>query len=399
MHILENYALSCGLKIDKPYILEAFFPIPVEKYITLHPTSKGSKSYDFWQIVVDILFPILSKNNISIIQIGKEGDKSIKGCFNVAGQTSINQVAFILHGALLHLGVDSFPTHIASSFDKKIVCLYSNNYINCVKPYWGDTKNHILLEPDRKGNKPLFAFEENPKTINTITPESIAKSVCSLLEIPYEYEFETLFYGDFYNHKMIEMVPDHLIDISQLGITSIIIRMDYLFNEVVLAQQLKMCDCSITTKQPINIQILKENSARIKEIIYVLEEDSSVDFIKTLESLNINYHLATYCQGVELDKLKLKYLDYKIIHIKQIFSPDSNEILKNVKDWNDIYYQSAKLLLSKGQVFPSKSAWSKGLPIDGFTEKKCQVINEIDFWKEMDNFYLLKKLDLKIKID
>jgi hypothetical protein len=40
MHILEQYALNCGVSISKPYISEEFFPLPFEKYITLHPKGK-----------------------------------------------------------------------------------------------------------------------------------------------------------------------------------------------------------------------------------------------------------------------------------------------------------------------------------------------------------------------
>jgi ADP-heptose:LPS heptosyltransferase len=82
---------------------------------------------------------------------------------------------------LLHFGADSFPTHIASGYNKKIVALYSNNYVNCVKPFFGNPKDHILLEPKRN-SKPTFSFEENPKTINSIKPETIAGNILNLLE-------------------------------------------------------------------------------------------------------------------------------------------------------------------------------------------------------------------------
>ena len=36
MHILEQYALNCGLKINKPYILDTFFPMIYDKYISFH---------------------------------------------------------------------------------------------------------------------------------------------------------------------------------------------------------------------------------------------------------------------------------------------------------------------------------------------------------------------------
>ena len=67
MHLVETYALSCGAKIDKPLIYEKYFPLPQVKYITFQPFSGApSKNYDFWQQVIDILFPILQNKDISL---------------------------------------------------------------------------------------------------------------------------------------------------------------------------------------------------------------------------------------------------------------------------------------------------------------------------------------------
>ena len=39
MHLVEQYALACGAKIDKPYIYEKFAPLPFNNYITFSPFS------------------------------------------------------------------------------------------------------------------------------------------------------------------------------------------------------------------------------------------------------------------------------------------------------------------------------------------------------------------------
>ena len=66
-HLIETYALNCGLKIDKPFMLEKFFPIDVENFITIHPNSKyTSKCYDHWQEVVDLIREPLKENNIDM---------------------------------------------------------------------------------------------------------------------------------------------------------------------------------------------------------------------------------------------------------------------------------------------------------------------------------------------
>ena len=74
------------------------------------------------------------------------------------GQTNIGQTHYIIENGLLHFGADSFPTHMASGLDKKIVSLYSSNHLNCSKPYWGNPEDQVLFEADRGGKKPSFLF-------------------------------------------------------------------------------------------------------------------------------------------------------------------------------------------------------------------------------------------------
>ena len=71
MHILESYATSCGLKIEKPYILEKLFPLPFERFITLHGYAKfKSRCYDYWEEVLDFASPVLDTHDIKVLQIG-----------------------------------------------------------------------------------------------------------------------------------------------------------------------------------------------------------------------------------------------------------------------------------------------------------------------------------------
>jgi len=84
MHLLERYALGCGAKIDKPFIYDKYFPLPIEKYITLQPFSKySSKCYDYWDEVVDILNPFVKKFGVAIVQIGGPNESNIEGCVNI----------------------------------------------------------------------------------------------------------------------------------------------------------------------------------------------------------------------------------------------------------------------------------------------------------------------------
>jgi ADP-heptose:LPS heptosyltransferase len=168
MHLIETYALTCGAKINKPYIYEKYIPLPLNEYIVLQPHSKPSKTYDLWQEVIDILFPILNKVGISIVQIGGQNENAYRGVVNLSGKVDVNQSAYIIRNAKLFLGVDSFGAHLASHFDIPIVSLYSNNNIPNVRPYFGSKEKQVLLEPERNTLKPTYSLEENPKSINRI---------------------------------------------------------------------------------------------------------------------------------------------------------------------------------------------------------------------------------------
>ena len=58
MHILESYALQNDLKIDRPFVYEKFFPLAIDKFITIDTSNLGTPAltYDHWQLVVDLIY-------------------------------------------------------------------------------------------------------------------------------------------------------------------------------------------------------------------------------------------------------------------------------------------------------------------------------------------------------
>jgi len=392
MHLLETYALSMGSKINKPFILPKYFPMSVDKYITVHFNSKDAKSYDHAQEVVNILHPYLSKLNISLVQIGTANDQKLNGCYITLGQTNINNVAYIIKNSLLHLGVDSFPVHVASFFDKPIVALYSTNFIESCGPYWGNKDNQILLEPKRGyGIKPSFSNNENPKTINTISPELIASSVCTLLNIDFSYKFKTLLLGDSYKNQILETIPNQVINVKDFGIDNIIVRMDLEFNEINLQEQLNLNKCIIITNKSINSRIIESFKQNIQEIIYIIEEDNDPKFIKYLQKSNIKYVLISYLNKDILSKYKINYMDYGLIFEKTTIIP---EIINNI-DPSLLYFKSSKYTLSQGKMFPSHCSYKNNKDIvSGFSYDPIPMKDYIKdnlFWKDLEYFNILVK--------
>ena len=386
MNLAELYSLTCSSKIGKPFIVEKYFPLTCNKYITLQPYSKDSKTYDYWQEVLAIIFPVLKENDIEIVQIGGQNEKPLEGCYCVCGQTNLGQSAYIIKNSLMHVGADSFGAHFAGHYNKPIVALYSNNHINCVSPFWGDIKNRRLMEPVRKNFKPSFCFQEVPKTINTIKPEEIARNILDLLGFEYDYPYSTIQFGEFYTHpRLIEIVPDTPVNVANLGVNNIIVRMDFLFNENVLANQLSICPCSIVTNKPINLNLLNSFKPRIKQLIYRIEKDNNPKFAIDCVRNGLNPSFISYLSEEELNPFKLDYLEAGLIVRKDVPTAESLGL-----DIGKTYYRSNKFTLSNQKIYASKADWFFDKSIPNFAPDFLPASNHPFFFEELEYMYLTK---------
>ncbi|NBW12809.1 MAG: lipopolysaccharide heptosyltransferase family protein [Caulobacteraceae bacterium] len=378
MHLIERYATSCGVKIGKPFIYEKFFPLPIEKYICFQPFSKyNSKNYDYWQEVLEILIPYLEEYNIKIVQIGTKNDKQFLNTAFLGGQTTINQAAYIIKNSILHLGADSFGVHIASGYDKKIVALYSNSNIENACPYWTKKQDKILISSNRD-KKPSYSAEENPKSINNIKPEEIAYSVLKLLNIKFNNNKETINFGSDYNLQSYEIIPEDNINLTNFLVENPIVRMDYCFNEIVLEQLLQQKKCIIFTNKPIKKEIIEKYKSNINQIIYIIEEENSPNFVKLLKINSINYILLSFLAEEVLNKFKLDYLDYNLIINKKHKTKEDF----NIKNINNLHYKSSRTLYGAEGKFISRYDW--------INKNGDKVVDDPEFWKEADNFYIFK---------
>lgn len=392
MHIVESYATSCGAKISEPFIYEKFFPVAIDNYITLLAVnSPESKKYDYWQEVVDLLVPILSSHGIGILQVGHKDDAPLRGCYLTLGQTSANQIAYILSQSKLHLSVDDMTMDIASKNGTPTVALFSNSLPNQSGPYWSEDSKCVNLMADLKGNKPSYSRNENPKTINTIMPDKVAEAVCKQLGIdftsPYNYEY----IGAAYPFGMMNIVPD--VSIQHYGIqppNNISIRMDYLFNEQGMAENLSVMKSNVVTDKPINPNILSQLKQNINQIVYLIKEDNEPNFIKFLMSSAIQYTLISELPEDQIAKHKRNYMDYGVIVHREQITKDKIDKDNKLKD-KKLFFKSNKFILSQGKVFHDKASWKRDLPVNSFEKKVAPVLDCDDFWDDFDNYCILTK--------
>ena len=355
--------------------------------------------FDHWDSVIRILNPILEKNNIGIVQIGDKKDKKIKFCIDATADCDENQTAYIIKRALLHLGIDGFPVHVASGYNKRIVALYSNQYASQVKPYWSKKEDVILLESDKGGDKPTYSSSEVPKTINTIKPEEICRAVCSLLGLDFNYNYETIHTGRFFQIGLVESVPEKPIRISNMDGQPTYLRADIrtanikVSSSAIDAQLSAEGKYSVMTDRPIDIEILRKHKDKIEAIVYIINKRSDISFYSDVVSVGLKCNLATYAEEKEYNEMKFRFLDYPQITKVNIKRQD------RLKEYSDeeikkLFYQSNKYLIYDGKFYPSQAALEAGEPAEIMDPSDIYPIPDKPvFFKDFDHVRILKKLD------
>lgn len=132
--------------------------------------------------------------------------------------------------------------------------------------------------------------------------------------INYKCSFKTLTKGENYNSKSLQLFPNCLVNLENTDSENIVVRMDYEFNEDVLVNQLTKSKCTIITQKPLSKGILDQLSKNIVEIIYFVDENHSVDFIRYTQSKNIKTRLLTKEDDPEvIQKQRLYFMDHGVI--------------------------------------------------------------------------------------
>jgi hypothetical protein len=408
MHVLESYALQNDLKIDKPLIYERYFPLAVDKFITIDTSNLGTSAltYDHWALVVKLILSKLEEQQITIIQLGNKEDTPIPGCYMALGQCNFNQKAYVINKSLVHCSPNNESMHIASAYNKKCVALFSNNaFPDQFAPYWSDKDKVEIISPFCT-TKPSFDPSESPKSINKIRPEEVAQKILNLLGIfTFVPEFKTAHIGKAFHSRRIESTLTHLLDPAKMGVSSLIVRMDLNFDEEGLTAQLENSACSVITNQPFSFEIVEKYSSKIVELVYYIEEDDprGVDFISLIKEKSINYLLRSRAPTKEINDYKLAYFDYGLV--EQI-PRKSQEDFEELKGEKNLFYKSSHFIIHNNSFYPSSAALladeffnmtaedstkrqNKGLP--SMEHDPQPVIDDPLFWEEEEHFHFFVK--------
>lgn len=386
MHLIENYALTAGCKISQPHIEPLFYPMEAEKYITIHGGSgMASKNYSYFENVIKLIKPELEKQNIKIFQIGEKNDPKIKGTESLLGKTQLRQTFFILKNATLHLGNDSFSTHVSAFYRTPVVALYGPVIANTCKPYWGDERIQSLISPDYSYRKPSFAIKEDPKRVDEIFPDYVASECLRLLNLnnPYDQN-KPVHLGRSFHTQVIDVVPEcgppSNIQISEGSLVNL--RLDYTDAPYNAETWLSQYKCAIFSDKEIELDILIKYKHNIKRIYLYISDNTSEEFIHKIISTGIKFKLLY--TGENISSIRLKFFHQNIYQHEKLSKKD----LDNPEELCDncTYYESSLNIIKDNKIYPCKSALDLGI------EKQSidKIINNEVFYQEIDYYKIFK---------
>lgn len=377
--------MSCGLKIDKPFVWEHYTSIPFERFISFNRSC-----YPYYAEVLQLIGPELKKAGIDVVQLKCPNNLSDTPISIPDGMT-FGQYAYIMKHSLLHFGEDSFLFDLAGHYDIPRLILFSNTYPNTSKPFWGTKEKERILFTTGPHSKPSLSPDPALNFVARIKPEQIALNIMELLGIKWTPPYETVYIGKNYRpkHDIVELFPDSAQSLNLTGSAATLgIRLDYNFDEKFLVEVLKQSRACIITDRPINIKILEALRNNIIEVTYLIDFNSDSSFSRELSKLNLTHVMATYARDEEFIKIKAKFFDIGVVHQLPIFET------KNMPEFKDqegnIHYKSAKRILHGNKSYKSQHDLLNNIPSDASEFLPCIGINHESFCKELEFFFVTK---------
>lgn len=400
MKLLELYSLATGLEIGDQFLVESFYPLPFEKYITIHPSSgMAGKNYSYYADVLLLLSPFLKANNIEVVQIGGKDDTPLKDCYHLQGLTTIHQSAYLLKNSLLHISNDTWTAHRAGAIGTPLVALYGSTSVANHAPFQFDPSRTIFLESHRGGKRPTFAVQETPKTVDFIPPEEVANSVLKLLGLADKIERKTLYVGNVYLQPLLELVPNIVMD-PKIQITgALVLRMDLHHDESIMASNIQFKKCALCLNREINLTLLAQLKQNIVSVRVEVDQISP-EWIKGLKKLGIPTSFVAREQDPEkLAALRLKLYDACLFdtyapNTKEDFFKEAKIFLNKDLDPNlnfgTLKFRTNRMLLSDNKVFLSNAHRLAEQRVPDTLHNEGSVIDVPEFWEDLGHYMIFQ---------
>ena len=341
-HLVQEYAKACGVKIGETKISPIFYPIPFEKYITVHHGTSPATTYAYWDEVIEILSPIFSKQKIKIVQLLEKEDQKIKMADHYVS-CSKKQALFIIKNGLCHAGTDSIYCNFAGESSLPLVAIYSHTSPKNTQPWRINARKTKYITSF--GERPSYDPNENPKTIDSVKPEEIAAEIISVLGIKKQIKFKTLFAGSRYKDECLDVIPLAPTSIRHPNIN---VRMDINHDEELLKSVLQNNVAEVTLSNPVSDEIL--GMRKISMVNYIAEEFEP-EFVRKVKSLGIHANLLCVSEE-KLSKQRFNFFEHEVhFHDLKKIAQDNSLKLKDIGDKKIKTKSNKRILIGDKEYF------------------------------------------------
>jgi ADP-heptose:LPS heptosyltransferase/SAM-dependent methyltransferase len=105
------------------------------RYVTLHGNAGWREKSLPEELAVAIVTHVAERHGLPVVAVGGPGELVAHPmCLNLAGHVTAAESAALIAGAVLHVGVDSGPLHVASAFDVPTLGLYAGSSARVAPP-------------------------------------------------------------------------------------------------------------------------------------------------------------------------------------------------------------------------------------------------------------------------
>jgi GT2 family glycosyltransferase/ADP-heptose:LPS heptosyltransferase len=127
-NILEAYADIVGVSVEdcKLFLKTNVVKDLPEDYIVIHAGYTNWAGRDWSPIKFDILSAQLQKAGHRVVCVGSNRDNRISCDLDLRGKTGVPELAYVIQNAKVFIGIDSFPMHVAQTFDVPGVCFFGS---------------------------------------------------------------------------------------------------------------------------------------------------------------------------------------------------------------------------------------------------------------------------------
>ena len=165
------------------------------KYVLFHPTSRWL--FKCWKesYAAELIDKLIQTSHQVLITSGPAKaeldmvDRILAQCsqtpVNVAGQTSLKQLAALIDYSALFVGVDSVPMHIAAAFQKPTVVLFGPSGDKEWGPWQTPSKVLVSDVPCRPCGMDGCAGSKKSDCLEMITPEEVLQAIFELQKDQY----------------------------------------------------------------------------------------------------------------------------------------------------------------------------------------------------------------------